>query len=109
LHRGRGLRGLFGVHHQVQENLMELIRIPLDDRQIGFGANFDGDLILAERMLLELEDPLDQIVEPDPGAARCRRPGEREQTLDDMGGATGLLVHELDLPPAGVVGGAFPQ
>ena len=55
--------GLLGVGDKIQKNLDELVGVADDSGKIGLGAEVDFNVVAAERMFVQLERALDEIVD----------------------------------------------
>ena len=54
---------MLGVGDKIQKNLDELVGVADDSGKIGLGAEVDFNVVAAERMFVQLERALDEIVD----------------------------------------------
>src|SRR6266699_1863452 len=72
--------------------------------QIRLRAEIHGDVVAAKRMLLQLEDSLEEAIDVERSFLGRSRAREFEKVLDDTCGAPRLAVGKIQLALAGVIG-----
>src|SRR4029077_3837069 len=92
---------LFRVDEQVQDHLLELIRIGQRWRKTVCQAALDNDVFDFEFITAQGQGALHNLVEVHAGALGFCLPGKKEQVLDDAAGALRLLEDLLGLAELG--------
>src|SRR3954447_8071069 len=79
------------VEGEIQEDLLEFTRVPVDGREIGVEVRLDLDSGLLQLMFEKGERLLDDPIQADVAEGRGRRAREVQQGVDDLARAEGLL------------------
>ena len=100
---------LLGVDDQVEQDLLELVRIGEGERQAGRQRLDDADV--RQRLLVrsQRERFAHDLVHVDHGARRVALAREGQQVADDLGGALGLAEDRLEAAPGLIVDGPLRQ
>src|SRR3954453_6316094 len=86
-----GAHRVASVEEEIQEDLLEFTRVPVDRRKIGVEVRLDLDSGLLQLMFEERERLLDDPIQADVAEGRGRRAREVQQRVDDLARAEGLL------------------
>ena len=105
----RADHGLFGVDDEVEQHLLDLMRIGERLGESG-GKRLDGhDVVDALLVRAQRQRFADHLVEIDHGARRVALAGEGQQVADDLGGALRLAEDGLEAAARVVVGRPLRQ
>src|SRR5580704_4585883 len=92
---GYGFYRLHAVHHQVDDDLLQLDAAGEHRRQVAGEVELQGDAMDLDLALNQGDALADDLVQVEKRRLRWRLPGERAQPLDDLAGTLAVTDHAL--------------